>query len=1332
MTTARTASTRRPARGNKASPGSVGNSGAVAARPTRPPLHPPLASNSSKPPTGTPPSSPTQSGKATLTFKAPSALSEYRFTARGVTGSDTLVGQSTAEIAVRQDLFVDIKLPPVLREGDKPRFLAQLHHKGVKGPAEVVLTLYAGGDEKRFPKQVDLKADGIEEILFDPFDIPAADVLRITLEARAGDQADRLDTEVPVRPWGIQAFATASGTSRRNDTTAFVRLPAGARYENPEMVIVLSPTERRMIVEMALGQQCFPLPVQKDLRILPPTPVTLADRASDLLASSSALLYLREIGGAPAPETTRLTTDARGLVGELITTQNEDGGWPWVAPGPEKTTPSDRFTTTRALWALKTASEAGLLSDSSALDRAANYLTQQLAGVDSADVDTRLAILHALSTVGRATFEQANSANRSRQNLTDASLSYLALTFANLDRKTLAVEVLGVLGPRAKKEDLGPGIPAASYWAGDRQNPWLKSAEETTALAAFAYARANPQDPLLSSSINWLLSRRIGLGWQPHKARGPALAALGRYYGQAEAADANYRLAISVNDDVLLDQNFDGETDGQVLRVPLKDIQLAGENRIRFQMQGRGQYSYTITMTGFSRDLGPFQNRRDVPFGIHRRAYLAAEPEFEGKTLPSGFSVAVNPKTFENHVKQVALGDRARIVIDTYRSVTPTEPVWERDFLVLEEHIPAGSTFVEGTVQTSAAHYELNDGVLTFYFNPDQWPGTVAYDVYGYLPGEFRALPPTLKSAYNPSRFNLGNDVGSLQILPPGQKADNPYTPTPDELYARGKALYDAGRLAEAADPLEALWGGYTPRDDVAKDAARMLLEIYIKNYDPNKVVKYFEILKEKSPELVIPFDDIKVVGRAYADIGEHERAYLVWRATAEASYLVDARVGEVLRQRNKPLEAVALLLDLWREYPSTPSIQSDFFGLSQVLGNLASRALDDPEIRHALTDADLSRVDLLTQEIRLIQVFLALAPNDPVADEASLASLGALLDLEDFEAVVTLASRFSALYPKSTYQDSFQYSAALGLFHLGRYDEAIKLAEKIAASTYQDASGVERESPNKWQALYILGQIHDARHQPSQAVAYYQRVTDRFTDAAGAVKSITRKQLSLPEVAVVRPKSKDQVAAGLRAVGLAPPPQAEKEEAEEADMTLTYRNLPEVDIKVYPVDLMRLYLTRRSLSDIADIDLAGIHPLIEKTVKLDGELSYDEKTRKLDLAIEKEGAYLVMARGENLYASGIVLVTPLELEVLEEPDAGRVRVRVIDSATRAFVPKAQVKVLGSDNPTFLSGVTDLRGVYVAENVQGIASAVARLDTTKYAFYRGTSTSVSPPPPPAP
>ena len=123
----------------------------------------------------------------------------------------------------------------------------------------------------------------------------------------------------------------------------------------------------------------------------------------------------------------------------------------------------------------------------------------------------------------------------------------------------------------------------------------------------------------------------------------------------------------------------------------------------------------------------------------------------------------------------------------------------------------------------------------------------------------------------------------------------------------------------------------------------------------------------------------------------------------------------------------------------------------------------------------------------------------------------------------------------------------------------------------------------------------------------------------------------------------------------------------------------------------MRLYLTRRNLDGIAGIDLAGITPLHEATVKLADALTYADAGKALDLPITKEGAYLVMVRGGELYASGIVLVSPIELEVTEEPGAGRVRVVVRDARSENFVPKVQVKVIGSNNTKFTDDRTDLR-----------------------------------------
>ena len=179
---------------------------------------------------------------------------------------------------------------------------------------------------------------------------------------------------------------------------------------------------------------------------------------------------------------------------------------------------------------------------------------------------------------------------------------------------------------------------------------------------------------------------------------------------------------------------------------------------------------------------------------------------------------------------------------------------------------------------------------------------------------------------------------------------------------------------------------------------------------------------------------------------------------------------------------------------------------------------------------------------------------------------------------------------------------------------------------------------------------------------------------------------------------------------------------------TLEYRNIATADVKVYPVDLMRLYLTRRNLDAIAGIDLAGIKPFHQATIKLGDGKDFDDKARAIDFPVRKEGAYLVMVRGDDRYASGILLVSPLELQVLEEPESGRVRVTVRDARTKAYVPKVQVKVIGSGNGGVLLGrdrpAGRLRGRGRPRPGHGRGP---RKDSNQYAFHRGT-THVGPPP----
>jgi hypothetical protein len=166
-----------------------------------------------------------------------------------------------------------------------------------------------------------------------------------------------------------------------------------------------------------------------------------------------------------------------------------------------------------------------------------------------------------------------------------------------------------------------------------------------------------------------------------------------------------------------------------------------------------------------------------------------------------------------------------------------------------------------------------------------------------------------------------------------------------------------------------------------------------------------------------------------------------------------------------------------------------------------------------------------------------------------------------------------------------------------------------------------------------------------------------------------------------------------------------------------------DVAVTVYRVDLMKLYLLHRDLNQITRVNLAGIKPLVERTERLARARTYREEKRELRLPLRSKGAYLVVLKGKEAQASGMVLVSDLELEVKEDALAGRVRVHVLDRRTQKPVRKVFVRVVGSGDGRFQGALTDLRGVFAADGVSGRPTVIAaRADS--YAFYRGVATVV--------
>jgi len=71
------------------------------------------------------------------------------------------------------------------------------------------------------------------------------------------------------------------------------------------------------------------------------------------------------------------------------------------------------------------------------------------------------------------------------------------------------------------------------------------------------------------------------------------------------------------------------------------------------------------------------------------------------------------------------------------------------------------------------------------------------------------------------------------------------------------------------------------------------------------------------------------------------------------------------------------------------------------------------------------------------------------------------------------------------------------------------------------------------------------------------------------------------------------------------------------------------------------------------------------------------------------------------------------------------------------YRPGVHVKAIGSADSEFRSGETDLRGIYVADNLRGKATVIAREGDSRYAFFRGSAwlgaaeNAAVPPPQPA-
>ncbi|MBN2531685.1 MAG: tetratricopeptide repeat protein [Spirochaetales bacterium] len=1196
------------------------------------------------------------SGKAKVNIPLPGMTGSFKIRIKGCT-KETLVGESEQTIIIRKDFFATLKLPVLLQENDVIRIVGRVHNlTSYSGTVKTRCSVIYNEKTIHLPvKQIDILPNETKEIVFQSYTVPLAKKLDVQLEVDAGTQKDTVIQEVKVRPWGLPVGTRRAGTAQ-DDVNEFLSLPADREYLSKWMSIILYP---------ALDESLLDCIRPRDASLFFPGDEVFCDFPigveADLMATVSLLLYIKGRDD-PGNEYRSLMQRAYALVSELISTQKQTGGFSWG-----KSAESISITA-QAYWALVFARKAGIEVEERTIKQAKEFLQKNYTTLPQNDNDLKAEVLHALSLTGDADYTFVNRLYRSRNELSEAALAFTALTLNQLSKPEIARELLALLDAKAQKQE--HVSKEIIYWKGENNQPWLRNSMETSALVLLAYQAVEPSSRFIQPGIRYLMAGKSTAGFNPPKAVGYACAALTQFYGQTKPKANDFTLIIQVNGTEVgsLDARaIADKKSGPVFLEVSREILKEGDNHVEIKHSGSGEYSYSISFTGFSKEMKDPQSWTYPRFNI--RKYIHEPLRYKGKKIGSS--------TME--ISQLESTGITDVTVDFHGGS-------RKSYLVLEEFIPAGATVLEDTITGSYSMMEISDGKITFYFKPEQYISSVTYSLSAYSPGTYQVLPSVLHDGFQQEEMRLGS-ASKLIILAPGETSSEQYVMNKAELYALGKAYFDDGLYEQALDFLEKL---YTQDPTYSQPhVARMLLWIRTeeKYYDAKKIVDYFEILKEKYPDLSIPFARILVVGQAYHDIHEYERAYLVYRATIDASFLKDSGIGGYLEKAGEFLASIEYMLGLMAEYPDLSPVISAWFALAQEVYLKAPQA-PDLKSRKDIKKKDMGTIYTKAHFLSFAQTmlwnFLSLYPEHELTDDAAFTILNITLDQKKYQATIDSSREFQKRYKESTFFTNYQYMEALGHFSLRKYSDAINIARLVADGTDE----------NRGLATYILGQIYHAQRDPANALNYYKKIKDEFSDAQEAIDYFERKSVGSEEVTIYLP-------------------------GEKITLPLHYRNIKETHLQIYKVDLMKLYLREKSLSRITGVNLAGITPLHESIIKLGDGKDYEDKSRDIPLNLEDEGAYLAVVRGDDMFTSGLVLITPLTIEVQEDPVSGRIRVNVFDKVRQLYPDSVHVKVIGSKNTEFVSGDTDLRGIFVADGIQGIPTVIARDKSNRYAFYRG-------------
>ncbi len=582
-------------------------------------------------------------GKAQVTFRLPERSTAWQLQSRAVT-KDTLTGETDLEIITKKELFGEIKTPLAFMQGDKANVIVEVHNAIIAKGETINVTFKATLGEKttELRKAVVSNGPGVEEVQF-PITLDGTDKIELSLSVESGESKDETTVSVPVQPFGLPVYATAAGTSAQN-TIAIVGFEKDTPAQNPNMEILVGPTVNRALVDAVMGGETsifsatFHMPENRFERAI-----------SDVLGGTAVLAMLRASQTQNSPEAQALAGRVQSGIASLVSSQRDDGGWSWS--GKPDANAADRYLSSRAVWALAEARKAGFAVPQDTWNKAVTHLQSAFTSSSQSDREGQAILLHGLTMADAGDFAFANRLYRERNQLSASGLLHLALALIQLDRKSMAEDLLNMVK-----------LPVELNTANSQQIdtfalkciPWMQSNVELRALYLLALEDVTIAGTNPGQVASWLMAARQGMRWSPEKTNGPTITALARWYGRERQAAEKYQLEVFVNNRRVELLEIKPEDGSKRLSVPAEFFNKEGSQKVNFDITGRGQFSYSVVMSGF---VGAEKLKNTTQDWYATRSYEPAQIMFDGQPVPRGFGVLTGSyKTFENPLTAAPFG----------------------------------------------------------------------------------------------------------------------------------------------------------------------------------------------------------------------------------------------------------------------------------------------------------------------------------------------------------------------------------------------------------------------------------------------------------------------------------------------------------------------------------------------------------------------------------------------------------------------------------------------------------------------------------------------------